>query len=76
MFKIKYCGSWNYKPQAESLSVDMNNAGLQTIFEEGDRGQFELFKYGKGAKFNSFIKEGHGTFITLNQVERRLAGMD
>ena len=54
----------------------MNNAGLQTIFEEGDRGQFELFKYGKVAKFNSFIKEGHGTFITLNQVERRLAGMD
>ena len=54
----------------------MNNAGLQTIFEEGDKGQFELFKYGKGAKFNSFIKEGHGTFITLNQVERRLAGMD
>jgi len=54
----------------------MNNAGLQTIFEEGDRGQFELFKYGKGAKFNSFMKAGHGTFITLNQVERRLAGMD
>jgi len=54
----------------------MNNAGLQTIFEEGDRGQFEIFKYGKGANFNSFIKAGHGTFITLSQVERRLAGMD
>ena len=76
MFKIKYCGSWNYKPQAESLSADMNNAGLRTIFEEGDKGQFELFKYGKGAKYNSFIKAGHGNFITLNQVERRLAGMD
>ena len=76
MFKIKYCGSWNYKPQAESLSVDMNNAGLRTIFEEGDKGQFEIFKYGKGANFNSFIKAGHGTFITLSQVERKLAGMD
>ena len=54
----------------------MNNAGLQTIFEEGDTGQFEIFKYGKGANFNSFMKAGHGTFITLSQVERRLAGMD
>ena len=54
----------------------MNNAGLRTTFEEGDRGQFELFKYGRGAKFNSFMKAGYGTFITLSQVERRLAGMD
>ena len=54
----------------------MNNAGLRTIFEEGDTGQFEIFKYGKGANYNSFIKAGHGNFITLSQVERKLAGMD
>ena len=54
----------------------MNNLGLTTTYEEGDKGQFEIFKYGKGANFNSFIKAGHGNFITLSQVERKLSGMD
>tara|TARA_Y100000310_G_C20078151_1_gene532540 strand:- start:342 stop:515 length:174 start_codon:yes stop_codon:yes gene_type:complete len=54
----------------------MNNMGFQTTFEEGDKGQFELFKYGKGARWNSFMKAGHGNFITLNNVERKLAGLD
>ena len=76
MWIIKYCGSWNYRPQAESLSVDMNNAGLPTTFEEGETGQFELFKrveYYEG----TYMKEGPGIpkFFTLADVEKKLAGL-
>ena len=74
MFKIKYCGSWNYKPQAESLSVDMNNAGLHTTIEEGETGQFELFK-----DYTSYMREdardGIPKFFTLEDIERRLGGL-
>ena len=74
MWIIKYCSSWNYKPQAESLSVDMNNAGLHTTIEEGETGQFELFK-----NYASYMKEdgrdGIPKFFTLEDVERRLGGL-
>ena len=84
MWKIKYCGSWNYKPQAESLSVDMNNAGLPTTFEEGETGQFELFqsvtirktKHMSTTDWISYMKEGIDIpkFFTLADVEKKLSG--
>ena len=46
----------------------MNNAGIPTTFEEGEKGQFELF-HGS----NSYMKEGHGKFFTLADVEKKLA---
>ena len=57
----------------------MNNSGLSTTFEEGDKGQFELFRLttvDNSEYWVSYIKAGHGNFITLNNVERKLAGMD
>ena len=53
----------------------MNNMGFQTTYEEGDKGQFELFKYGRGARWNSFMKAGHGVFFTLRDVELKLSGI-
>ena len=53
----------------------MNNAGLSTTVEAGDKGQFELFKYGKGARWNSFMKGGHGVFFSLRDVELKLSGI-
>ena len=72
MWIIKYCGSWNYRPLAESLSVDMNNAGIPTTFEEGETGQFELFH-----DSNSYMKEGIDIpkFFTLADVEKKMAGL-
>ena len=68
MFTIKYCGSWNYRPQAESLSADINNRLLDTCeIEQGDTGQFELFRSGE-----SFLKAGHGKFITIGEVMEKL----
>ena len=57
----------------------MNELGFNTTIEEGDRGQFELFRYitvENSEYWVSYIKAGHGNFITLNNVERKLAGMD
>ena len=51
----------------------MNNAGLSTTFEEGDKGQFEVFENsGRRGDWTSYLKAGHGSFITLSQVERKL----
>ena len=64
MFKIKYCGSWNYRPQAERLSAAINNTLPDTSeIEEGETGQFELFHSGE-----SFIKAGHGKFFGIEDV--------
>ena len=73
-WKIKYCGAWNYKPQAESLSAEMNEAGLSTTIEEGSNGQFELFQSYQD-EWVSYMKEGHGTFFTLLDIERKLSGL-
>ncbi len=57
----------------------MNELGFNTTIEEGDRGQFELFRYvtvENSDYWVSYIKAGHGNFITLSNVERKLAGMD
>ena len=71
MWIIKYCGSWNYRPQAESLSVEMNNAGLPCQYQEGEKGQFELF-HGS----TPYLKEGIDIpkVFTLADVEKKLAG--
>ena len=53
----------------------MNNLGLTTTYEEGDKGQFELFKYGKGARWNSFMKAGDGVLFSLRDVELKLSGI-
>ena len=74
MWIIKYCGSWNYRPQAESLSVEMNNAGLTTTYEEGDTGQFELFK-DNASYMKEDVRDGIPKFFTLEDVERRLGGL-
>tara|TARA_B100000959_G_C14606973_1_gene470456 strand:- start:303 stop:467 length:165 start_codon:yes stop_codon:yes gene_type:complete len=53
----------------------MNNAGLTTTYEEGETGQFELFKRVEGYE-GSYMKEGPGIpkFFTLKDVERKLSG--
>ena len=67
MWLVKYCGSWNYRPQAESLSAQINQHFPDTCeIEEGSTGQFELFRNGE-----SFLKiTGH--FIELSDVEAKL----
>ena len=53
----------------------MNNAGLTTTYEEGETGQFELFKRVERYE-GSYMKEGPGIpkFFTLKDVERKLSG--
>ena len=37
MWTIKYCGSWNYRPQAEGLSAEINSKFYETCeIEVGD----------------------------------------
>ena len=74
MWIIKYCSSWNYRPQAESLSVEMNNAGLPTTYEEGETGQFELFK-DNASYMKEDVRDGIPKFFTLEDVERKLGGL-
>ena len=62
----------------------MNNAGLTTTFEEGNTGQFELFRNVTvdGTDYwVSYMKERKGNmgpeipkFFTLNDVELKLSG--
>ena len=63
----------------------MNNAGLTTIYEEGETGQFELFqsvtirktKHMSTTDWISYMKEGTDIpkFFTLVDVERKLGGL-
>ena len=70
MYLIKYCGAWNYRPQAESLSAAINNSLPDTCeIVEGEKGQFELFRSG-----DSFLKTGHGKFFTIEDVKEQLEG--
>ena len=75
---IRYCGSWNYKPEAESLSAEMKELGFNVMIEEGKTGQFELFRkiYDKeySSEWDSYMKAGHGKFFTLRDVEEKLSG--
>ena len=56
----------------------MNNLGFNTTYEEGDKGQFELFRLttvDNSDYWVSYIKAGHGNFITLSTVEHKLSGI-
>ena len=59
----------------------MKALGFNVIIQEGETGQFELFKH-KGTNYNfndenwiSFMKEGDGVpkFFTLHDVEKKLS---
>ena len=49
----------------------MNKMGLSTTIEEGDKGQFELFESQQG-EWHSFLKAGHGKYITIDEVMNKL----
>ena len=69
MWTIKYCGLWNYYPQAASLSAKINLHHYETCeIEEGDNGQFEIFKSGKSI----LSKKDHGGFFTIEDVKKKL----
>jgi len=59
----------------------MKELGFNVVIEEGDTGQFELFKSHQGGGHSnwtwvSYMKEGPGIpkFFTLADVEKKLAG--
>ena len=62
----------------------MNNAGLTTTFEEGAKGQFELYRkitVDNSDYWTSYMKERKGNmgpeipkFFTLKNVELKLSG--
>ena len=49
----------------------MEKSGFTVIIEEGDTGQFELFKKVEN-HWVSFMKGGHGKFFTLKDFEGKL----
>ena len=56
----------------------MNNAGLTTIYVEGEKGQFELYRLitvENSDYWTSYMTEGDGIpkFFTLHDVEKKLA---
>ena len=56
----------------------MNNAGIPTTYEEGEKGQFELFRYinvENSGYWVSYMKAGHGVFFVLRDVELKLSGI-
>ena len=69
MWTIKYCSLWNYRPQAESISAEINSKYYETCeIEEGDNGQFEIFKSGESI----LSKKDHGDFFTIEDVKKKL----
>ena len=54
----------------------MNNLGFNTTYEEGEKGQFELFRKVENYE-GTYMKEGPGIpkFFTLADVERKLGGL-
>ena len=51
----------------------MKELGFNVTIEEGDRGQFELFRKVENYE-GTYMKAGHGKFFTLADVEKKLAG--
>ena len=51
----------------------MNGAGLTTVIEEGETGQFELFKKVENYE-GTYMKEGPGIpkFFTIEDVQKKL----
>ena len=73
MWTVKYCSRWNYRPQATSLSAEINSKYYETCeIEEGETGQFEIFKSGKSI----LSKKDHGDFFTLEDVKEKLEEMN
>ena len=69
MWKIKYCGSWNYIPQETSLSAEINSKHYETCeIEEGETGQFEIYKSG----VSILSKKEFGDFFTIEDVKKKL----
>ncbi len=69
MWTVKYCSLWNYRPQAESISAEINSKYYETCeIEEGDNGQFEIFKSG----VSILSKKDHGDFFTIEDVKKKL----
>ena len=54
----------------------MNDAGLTTVIEVGETGQFELFRIVENYE-GTYMKEGPGIpkFFTLRDVEKKLSGI-
>ena len=79
-WKIKYCSSSNYKPQAERLSAEMNELGFNTTIEEGNTGQFELYRLitvENSDYWTSYMTGGNKVpkVFTLRDVELKLSGL-
>ena len=69
MWTIKYCGSWNYIPQATSLSAEINSKYYETCeIDEGETGQFEFFKSG----VSILSKKEFGDFFSIEDVKKKL----
>ena len=52
----------------------MNNAGLHTVIEVGENGQFELFK-DNASWMSENVRDGIPKFFTLEHVEKKLGGL-
>ncbi len=54
----------------------MKELGFSVTIEEGEKGQFELFNlpFQSSDIPVSFLKAGHGKFITLREFELALSG--
>ena len=55
----------------------MKELGFNITIEEGEKGQFELFRYvtvENSDYWVSYIKAGHGVFFVLRDVELKLSG--
>ena len=75
MYLIRYCGQWNYRPQAESLSALINLTLPDTCeIEEGKIGQFDVFLSGEYVA----SKEELGRFVEFDDVlrDREERGLD
>ena len=69
MFLIKYCGSWNYRPQAESLSAKINATLPDTCeIKEGSKGQFDLYLSGELFLSKAILQK----FFTFEDVQLKL----
>ena len=69
MFVIKYCTTWNYYPEATSLSAHINSNILDTCeIEEGENGQFDIFR--NGELFLS--KKDLGRFPTKEDIDNAI----
>ena len=66
MYLIKYCGQWNYRPRAESLSAQINKTLPDTCeIEQGEIGQFSIFRNGELILSKATL----GRFATFEDVQ-------